>query len=358
MSMKFDVKVDVTVNGSGFDKPSRVDIKKDGDIPSCSLTFPGGSRSKYRVLKSDLVEVYVGLGEIPDFPIFQGYLEDEAGIDDTRWNVLGPLVKANKEVIIVNDTNNFDGQEITNAIGRVIASVTGLSGFGFHGERTDPLLVIPSGKRWAKGITKYDLIRQFREWAVDSSDPLNVRRYCMFSYDGNIYFRKEPVIEDTTPMAQVTYGKDLISFNQYTKGKDAINRQKVIGSDGVYAEYSNAQRILIDGVREEKPISSSDIKTVAEALGIAREEVLKRLTDQNGLTVKSHLLLNAEPNVHVVEILDAPYGISGKYLVRELNISIGSDSFDVSASMNSPSDVLGASIKNLLSLDRDYEQAA
>ena len=94
MTTSFDVKVEVTVDGSGFDNPDALYIRKDNEIPNCKLSFPGGLRSRYQAMKTDLIEVYVGLGEIPDTPLFQGFLENEGGKFGTDWELIGPMMKA------------------------------------------------------------------------------------------------------------------------------------------------------------------------------------------------------------------------------------------------------------------------
>ena len=58
------LKVKVTVNDVEFDGPSHFSFSMEGEIAEAILSFPGGSRSRYRITKKDLVKVFIGLDEI------------------------------------------------------------------------------------------------------------------------------------------------------------------------------------------------------------------------------------------------------------------------------------------------------
>lgn len=350
-----DVKVEVTINGSGFDTPSAVKIEKADDIPSCNMTFPGGTRSRYKVTKKDILKVYIGLDDVPDHATFTGFQEDESGTRETKMELWGALHPATKEYTEVTDLDNFDGVEISNALESIKRDVTGLSTFTTYFEKTSPVIVVPNNFRFTKTISKYDLMKQLKDLAVDPLDPLDLRKYVLFDHDSALHFRKMPNPDDAEPSVQLAYGDSLLNAEQESTGRNRINKQRVIGNedDSVSATFSNAHRIATDGILEGDPIVDNTIPNNAEAFETARSTVLSKMIEPNGIEVRSHLLLDLIPNFSVIEITGAPYGLNDKYLLRSLDIDVRAGQFDVVGIVNTPSDVISDAFSQLLNLNRD-----
>lgn len=347
------VKVDVTVNGGGFDTPSSVEIDDDGEIPICNMVFPGGLRSRYKALKRDIVRVYVGLDEIPDEATFTGYLREESGISETRMDLSGALYRGTRDFRRVTDYDNFDGQEIGNALRNIVSNTNGLGFLSFNIEQTSPIIQVPVDTRFDRGTDKHGLMREFRDLAVDARDPIHIGRYTFFTYGDTFYFRKIPNPKTANPSVTLTYGDSLISWNPESPGRPAINRSTVVGKDDVFGYYENAQRKLIDGLQEDDPISDDGVLSDGEGRETARVNVISNLFQELPLLIDSHLLIDAIPNATVVEITGAPYGLSDNYLVQSKSIGIGEGQFEVSCQVSTPIDVISEAITQVLGLNRD-----
>ena len=300
MALYYDLKVEVTVNDSGFDQPKSVQIDKDEDIPTCTLKFPGGQRSRHKVTRRDVFKVYMGLGDISHDPVFTGFLDADEGFIETSLELFGPLQKAQNENRLVTAYDNFDNMELGNAIAKLKNSITALSSFDILTENTG--LTVPLGTRYDRGSKVYAIMKQFREFANDNTDPLRILQYALFDHAGKIHFRKSPNPDTANPNVELEYGDSLLSFDPINTGKDTINKQTVLGFGDVKATFSNAQRVLIDDIREGKVIRDTKIPTVAEALSVARNEVLSKLFDPIGMVIRSHLLIEMIPMFSVAKI--------------------------------------------------------
>jgi len=345
-----DAKVEVTVNGSGFDTPSEVGYSNDGEIPTCRLIFPAGQNARYKILKSDVVRVFIGLDDTPDIPQFTGHLPEELGTFDTEMELVGSLNRAVVDKRFVTDFSNFDGQEIGTAIRAVFNEVSELSFMSIINEETSPIVVVPDDLRFESGISKYDLLKQFRELAVDSSDPLRMGRYTLFQHGDFLHFRKIPNPATASAWVELAYGDTLLDFVPESNTRFSYNYSRVRGKDGVIGEFQNDHRINVDGLSEADIISDENIPSAGEAYEVARATVLDNMVNQAGLEVSSHLLLEAIPNFTVIEVSGAPFGLSAKYLVRTIDISVSEGQFDVSAKVNVPVDILSESLSQLLNI--------
>jgi len=344
-------KVQVTLNGSGFGKPSEVSYSNDGEISLCHLTYPAGLNNRFKALKSDIFRVYVGLDDYPDIPQFTGHLVKESGINTTSMELVGSLNRAVNDKRFVNDYDNFDGQEIGTAIASVFSEVSELSWMTMMNEITDPVVTVPKGTRFTNGISKYDLMRTWRDMAVNPADPLHISRYTLFQHGDYYFFRKIPKPADTSPWAELAYGDTLLHMDPESSVRFAYNKAVVIGKDGVTGEFQNDHRIAVDGLAEADILSNSEIPNAGEAHDTARATVLSDMLDQTGLIVNSHLLLEMIPNVSVVEITGAPFGLSNKYLVRSINLHVSeSGTFIATAKVNIPVDALSNAMSQLLNV--------
>ena len=348
---EMDVKIEVTLNGSGFDKPSEVKTQEGGEIPNCSLVFPAGMNSRYKILKRDIVRVYVGLDELPDFPTFTGHVDSDGSKFSTSLDLQGSLNRAMNDQIIVNEYNNFDGLTIEDAIRKVFEDVSALSFMTPYLENTSPSVKVPKDIRFKTGTSKYNLMKQFRELAID---PLTSRilGYTFFQHGDSFQFRKIPDPNTASPSISLSYGDTLFNFEFDSNDNQGFNYARVIGKDGVIAEYQNDHRIAIDGLKEMEIISDETIPNAGQSYEVARVNVLSSLFTKTPLNLNSHLLLDAIPNYSVVQVTGAPYGLSDNYLVRTKNITVGEGMFDVQCQVTTPMDVFSNMITQLLSLNR------
>lgn len=343
-----DVKVEVTVNGSGFDTPSQTHYSNDGDIPTCNLVFPAGQNSRYKLTKKDIIRVFIGLDDIPDYPQFTGHQRDEDGFRSTEMMLVGSLNRAVEDKIFVTDYDNFDGLEIGAAIKTVFSRVSELSWMTSLVESTNPHVIVPSGLRFREGISKYDLMKRFRELATDPTDPLEIGRSTMFQHGDYFHFRKIPNPDNVTPWVSLAYGDTLLDLDPESTIRFAFNKAKVIGKDGVEGIFQNDHRLTTDGLAEADTIKNDDILNANEAYELAVAKVMANITNQLGAEALSHLLNEVMPNFSPVEITGAPFGLSDKYLIRNLNMDITEASFDVNVKLDVPVDILSDALSQLL----------
>ena len=306
--------------------------------------------SRYKILKSDIVRVFIGLDDIPNIPQFTGHLPEEGGTFDTVMELVGSLNRAVVDHRFVDAYDNFDGQEIGTAIRTVFEDVSELSWMSMLVEETNPVVQVPKDLRFESGVSKYDLMKQFRELAVDPIDPLRIGRYTMFQHGDFLHFRKIPNPATTSAWVQLAYGDTLLDFIPESTSRQSHNKSRVLGKDGVLGEFQNDHRIAVDGLSEADIISESDILSAGEAHDVARATVLSDMMNQTGLAVSSHLLLEAIPNFTVINVTGAPYGLSAKYLVRSLDINVTEGQYNVSAKVNVPVDILSESLSQLLNV--------
>lgn len=355
MLKKFkDVKVDVTVDGSGFDNPTELTIEDDGEIPLCNMIFPGGVRSRYRIQGTDVVKVYIGLDELPEYPTFVGYQVNESGLTEARMEFSGALFKATKDYRRVINTDNLDGYEIGAAIRKIFDSVNELSWLTPIIEKTNPAVYVPYDDiRYDKGISKHELMRDMRDIAVDALDPIHLGRYTFFVHGDSFYFRRVPDPKTSSAWLKIAYGDTLLSLEQDGGSGFGINRVTVIGKDDVFAEFENDNRVGVDGLLEESPINDSSILGDGDAYEIARAKVMESMIPEVPLMIASPLLLEGIPNITVLELTGAPYGLADNYLLKSKTISISEGMFEVMGTVSTPVDVVSEAIAQVLGLNRD-----
>lgn len=345
-----DAIVEVTVEGSGFDTPSEITYTNDGEIPSCTLVFPAGLNSRYKVLKSDIVRVFIGLDSVPDTPQFTGHLTEDSGIVATQLDLVGSLNRAVDDKRFVTDFDNFDGLDISAAILKVFEEVSELSWMTPLVEATNPSIAVPDGLRWENGISKYDLMKTFRDLAVDATDPLKLGKYTFFQHGDFFHMRRIPDPSSASPWVELAFGDTLLDFDPEASNRFSFNKSRVIGKDGATGEFENTHRIAIDGLAEADIISDEDILNGGEATEVARATVLSNMVNQTGLQANSHLLLEMMPNFAVIEVTGAPFGLSDKYLVKVLNMVVNEGAFDISAKVAVPIDILSDAISQLVNV--------
>lgn len=343
-----DVDGDVTVNGVTFDTPSQVHYTDEGEIPTCQLVFPAGSNAKYKISKKDTVRVFAGLDGLQAYPRFTGHLKTEGGMIDNQMELVGSLNRGVDDHRVVNDYDNLDGLEIGQAILTVFNSISELSWMTCKVEATNPIVTVPTDFRFENGISKYDLIKALRDMATNPNDPLDIGRYCTFQHGDIYYFRSIPKPSTTTASVTLTYSEDILDINPDSTMRFAYNKSVVNGDGDVTATFQNDHRIATDGLAELPIQTSSDILTNGTAYETARANVMSNLVKKAGAEAVSHLLLYLQPNVSVIDIASAPYGLSDSYMLKSLTVDITEASFDVSGSLDIPVDLLSTNLSRLL----------
>jgi len=340
----YEVKIDVTVNGSGFDAPTEINIKDDGEIPSAVLMFPTGINYSNKLTKKDIVRIYVGLDDTPDTATFTGHMDSSLFKFSNKISLYGSLNRAQNDQTIVSDYDNLDGLEISNAIQKIFGDVSELSWMTGLFQTTSPISKVPTGFRFKNGISKYGMMKQLRDMAGN---------YALFQHGDYFHGRQIPDPDVASPSYSLSYGDGLLNFEPESSNKDTFNYSRVKGKNDIIGEYKNDHRVLVDGLREMGILVDNDITSVGECYDVARDNVLSSIFKKNPMVIDSHLLIDAVPNVDVVEITGAPYGLSDNYLIKNKTIVVGQDTFSVQCRVTTPMDVLGEMMSQLLSIDRN-----
>lgn len=345
------VDVEVRINGSTSDSPLSLNVKKDGSIPSCVLTFPKGSSSRNRMLKTDKIEVFVHQDHTREYPVFTGYPRNEYGFDVATVQLFGPLSWAQKKNIVINDNRNFDNWEISHAIAEALNEVEMLDGTDKLLQATNPVCVVPAGIRKPDGVPVWSLINEFKGYAVDSFDGLNFREYTIFEFDGRIYFRKIPDISYLYGASMyLDYGQNIIEIDDADSGESPFNSLTVIGSNNIRYTYTNANRKKYDGTNEGESISDDSIRTIAEAYGTSVATVLAQIQRSKNVVIESHSIMNLIPEVSIINIDGTPFGLNQNYLLTSLEIKIDSNNFKVTGMATTKKKVLSSSISRALGI--------
>jgi len=341
-------KIEVTVNGNGIDNPNSGTIKKQRDIWTASLSYPNQSGKMFEYFQpQDIVRIYLGLDVLPSVPTFTGVSTQDEGENLKSFSFLGRLYAMQKDEVIIDDLNfNLDGYEVSQAIRKLLEvkafSLTRI----FHG--TNPAVHVPPTFRYEKGETVYTVIKALRDMAVDTSDYSHLPRY-YFLYEENdrLFFRKEPKLIDANSWFTLTGGDNLLNGIPESKTYGIINKQTVIGKDGVRATYESSHRMSVDGVFNGKTINDETLLSASECYYRARLEVENNKVRTINTSITALEMIEAIPNLSIVKILNAKNIVSGLHRVRDIDMVFGKG-FNISTQIEKDVPVFGKEVSLLL----------
>jgi hypothetical protein len=324
------LKLEVTLNGSGFETPAGGGITKNLEIPTASLSFPNpfGSFSQ-RFSPRDVFRIYVGKDALPDTPTFVGYPVEGGGEEQHTVSLMGRLHACETEYLYLDDYDNFDGWEVSKAIQeQLTASDIALSPALFGQLKgTNPAFFIPQDYRKPDGITRYQFIKFARELAYDvSSITGEVLKYYLHEHgNGNYMLSKQMLLTIGNEWKQFTYGDNLLASRPSVKSLGIVNRQTVFAKTGerVTFDLTHDQQIGINGVQEGKPIKLS-YGSVEEAFNRARLECLTKRSPVVTSSIKHLDLIEAVPGISSVRLFNSPHIMNGMHRVMSLNVNFSS----------------------------------
>jgi len=340
-------KIEITVNDSGFDNPTSGSIKKQKEIWTGQLVYPNKNGKLFEYFSGrDVIKVYLGLDELPDKPTFTGFVTSDKGENVKTLALHGRLYAAQKDDIIIDQYNNQDGQEVSQAI-RNLINLLDISFIQvFTG--TDPQFYVPKTFRYESGSYIYPIIKALRDMAYDDTDfshkPL---KYFLYEEGEKLMFTKESKLLDENVWFNLVGGDNLIKGAPVSKTYGIINKQTVIGKDGVKETYKSENRILRDGTNAGKPLKNDKFLTAAECYQAAR--VLVR--DNNIKIINTKItaleLIDAVPGLTIVNISNAKNIQSGLHRVNDVNIRFGSR-LSVDSTIEKDIPVFGSEVAQLL----------
>lgn len=340
------LKIEITVNGNGFDNPNSGNIKKQKDIWTASLSYPNPQGKMFEYFQTrDEVRIYLGLDELPSIPTFTGFLSADSGENLKSFSFHGRLSSANRDNVIIDNNYNLDGMEVSQAIKTLIGLTDTNYTLKFTG--TNPEVFVPSTFRYDKGENIYTLIKKLRDMAYDNVDySQRLLYYFLYEEDDKLYFRKEPELIDENSWFTITGGDNLLSGKPKSKTYGVINKQTVIG-DGVKATYRSKHRIAVDGVLSGKTINNEKLKSAAECYEKARVEVENNKFKTINTNITALEMIDAVPGLTIIKIQNAKNIVNGLHRVRDINMSFGRG-FQISSQLEKDIPAFGLEVFNIL----------
>jgi len=340
-------KIEVTVNDSGFDNPNSGTIKKQREIWTASLVYPNPNGRLFEYFSSlDVIKIYLGLDELPDKPTFTGFVTSELGERTKQLALHGRLYSANKDSVIIDEYSNLDGLEVSQAIYSLIDNLDISFTTRFNG--TNPSVFVPDDFRYGRGIIVYSAIKQLRDMAYDDSEfgkrPLY---YFLYEEGDKLFFRKEPELVEANSWFTLTGGDNLIKGEPKAKTYGVINKQTVIGKDGVRATYTSAHRMAVDGTFAGNPIYDDSLLSAAECYEKARVEVEENKFKTINTEITALEMIDAVPGLTIVEIQNSKNIVSGLHRAQDIDIRFGKG-FSISTRIEKDIPVFGTEVALLL----------
>lgn len=316
-------KIEVTINDNGFDNPNSGTIKKQKEIWTGSLVYPNPQGRLFEYFSSkDVIKVYLGLEELPSEPTFTGTVTSENGDRVRSLALHGRLYSAQSDSVIIDAYDNLDGYEVSQAIKKLIDSLDTSFTQVFTG--TNPPVYVTKDLRNENGIVIYSAIKNLRNLAYDNTLVGKRPLYYMLYEEGNkLFFRKEPELIDSNSWFTLTGGDNLIKGEPRAKTYGVINKQTVIGKDGVKATFTSDHRIAVDGVFAGKTINDDNLLSSAECYERARVEVEENKYKTINTNITALEMIDAVPGLSIVTIKNSKNIVTGLHRVRDINISYG-----------------------------------
>lgn len=340
-------KIEVTVNGNGFDNPSFGTIKKQKEIWTASLTYPNQQGKLFEYFSSrDVIRIYLGLDELPAEPTFTGFVTSESGDNARSLALHGRQYAAQKDDVIIDDYDNLDGSEVSQAIKKLISLLDISFTEVFTG--TNPEVFVTKDFRHDRGIVIYTAIKNLRNLAYDNTvfgkRPLY---YFLYEEDDKIFFRKEPELIDENSWFTLTGGDNLIKGEPRAKTYGIINKQTAIGLNGVSATFESAHSIAVDGVFAGKTIYDETLLSSAECYERARVEVEENKYKTINTNITALEMIDAIPGLAIVKIENSKNIVTGLHRVRDIDIRYGRG-FNVTTQIEKDIPVFGDEVASIL----------
>lgn len=320
-----ELKLEVTVNGSGFDLPSGGSITKTKEIPTAQLKYPNKDGKMFRYFTGrDIVRIYVGIDELPTEPNFVGYVASMSGTVRSELQLISRLHSLEKEYIFIDEFDNYDGWEVARAIQKQLEDcdidLTPTSDL----KGTDPLTFIPSTYRQPTGITRYQLVKYARDLAYSYDESTGkLYNYMLYEHgDQNFVFEKQKEMKDGDEWNTFIYGDNLIASVPSIKQLGVVNRQVVIDKDGNRIDFNltQDQQLSINGIMEGAPIENKEANS-NEAYMQARRECLSKRNPVVNTSIKDIRLIDTVPYLSFVKISGAPNLLDGHHRVVQTQIN-------------------------------------
>lgn len=323
---EYRLKLEVTLNGSGFDLPSGGSIRKTLEMPTATLRYPNKFGSLFqRFSPRDVFRIYVGRDEVPDEPTFVGYPTENDGEVESTISLISRLHACETEYVYIDEYDNYDGWEVSKVIEEQLLDSdihAAPAQFGML-QGTNPAVFIPQGYRQDKGISRYQLMKFARDLAYDISVTTGEALTYHLSEQGNgnwLFTKQKPLI-DGYEWWSFNYSANLLSTRPKVNALDIVNRQTCFTPAGEKVTFNLAhdQQLNIKGIHEGVPISM-DYGGVEEAYNRARFECLSKRAPSVNTSITHMDLIEAVPGISIVRITGAPNLIDGLHRVVGVGI--------------------------------------
>lgn len=316
----FKPKIEVTVNDSGFDAPTGGSVKKTNEIWTGSLVYPdpGGKMFEY-FSPSDVIKIYFGLDEVPDEPLFTGFVSSERGNLSKTFSLHGRQYAAQTDDVIIDQYSNLDGMEVSRAI-EYLFDLLDISFTKFF-TGTDPPTFVNSDLRFPDGSYIYPVIQKIRNSAFDSTEPgKSPLKYFLYESDEKLYFRKEVEAVAGNSWFTLIGGDNLIKSDPIRKTFGVINKQTVVGLNGAKATYTSQNRVAVDRTFAGKPVKDETLLTSAQCYEKARQLVDDNQFSIINTKVSALELIEAIPGLTIAKIENSKNVINGYHRIKDVDI--------------------------------------
>ena len=348
-----DLKLEVTVNGNGWDKPLRVSGNKNYLQPQTfNIDFPNGmGKNTSRLTLHDIVRVKAGFGDVDETPIFTGVIIDKHGKSPITYTFTSLLGLYEQPKVKLDDWDNLDGLECGYAIQKQLETYD-FSNFAtpmtYEIPGTNPVNVNPSSLRTSG--SRLSLIKAINTLCVDETSlpgpPLN---YAFYEIDTTFYHRKALKL-DGTASAPYTYKTiDSISGSPRTTLTSLVTKCTVTG--GTYTdEYGRtrnheATHEDLSAIKLKRlfhlSVSDSSLTSYNQCLERAKLEVENGKFKLIGTTVKDLSLLHAIPAYSIMEVEKSKFDLDGIHQITDLTIALGNKGNNVEARINTAKPLSG-----------------
>lgn len=323
---------------------------------AAELTFTVSNKSgeyNYFFMPGNEIRLSYGIGQLPDSPQFTGFPVEVTGTTVKEITCIDYMGLLRYDYVKVDDTDNYDGFEVSAAIKKIIEDMDG-----------NELTVSKSGTYPRVFITEADKIRydgyeNRLKVIADLNDLCYDETYSssyayhplpyFFYVDGTTFYHvKQPYVPDTDPALTVTYADNLLESEPEYTIDYLCNKCTFLGAEyedttgvkrkyeGSHTDTSHKSNMRLFHVVKEDDTLESD--------GACKAAAIRYVQENRALKVRSSLWHNSGfdlvPGKSVIEIESSRYGLNGKYLCVGVNVNCSQGMFDTTFELSSQKSAL------------------
>lgn len=349
------LKLEVTVNGDGWDKPIGVDGEKRFLQPQTfNLRFPNPTgRNTSRIALTDVVRLYAGMGYVEDDPLFTGFMVGKENKHPITLQFTSYAGLAEQPKRKVDSFSNFDGLECSYAIQKALEYLdcsnyaTALS---FQCQGTNPVNVVHSSFRKGYNTSLLAIVKGINKYCLDMTPlPESPLPYVFYEVDTTFYHRKLLPIDGSVDAPFTFKTIDDIAAQPRTVLSSLITKATVVGAaytDEYGRERNHEATYEAEGGTKLKRlfhvvVTDKSLTSFNDCMEKAKQLVETGLTKTIRTTIDSFDLLHALPSYSIMEVENSIHDLDGIHRITDLSVSLGSGKNSVQATLNTQKPLIG-----------------